>query len=89
MFASSRAIVGKVLDVVVDLRKDSPSFGKYYSIILDDQNMKQLYVPKGCAHGFLTLSERSVFAYKSHGTNTPNHRLTSDFSILETAIQYW
>lgn len=59
-----RVVVGKVQDVVVDLRKASPTFGKYYSVILDDENMQQLYIPKGCAHGFLTLSERSVFAYK-------------------------
>jgi dTDP-4-dehydrorhamnose 3,5-epimerase len=59
-----RVIYGKVLDVVVDLRPDSPTFKKSYSVILDDQNLNQLYIPKGFAHGFLTLSERSVFAYK-------------------------
>lgn len=59
-----RVVVGKVLDVVVDLRKDSPSYKKHYSVVLDDSNMKQLYIPPGCAHGFITLSERSVFAYK-------------------------
>ncbi|MCM8569631.1 dTDP-4-dehydrorhamnose 3,5-epimerase [Gramella jeungdoensis] len=59
-----RVIFGKVLDVVVDLRPDSPTFKKTYSVILDDQNLHQLYVPKGFGHGFLTLSEKSVFAYK-------------------------
>lgn len=59
-----RVIFGKVLDVVVDLRPDSPTFKKTYSAILDDQNLYQLYVPKGFGHGFLTLSEKSVFAYK-------------------------
>lgn len=59
-----RVIYGKVLDVVVDLRPESPTFKKTYSVILDDQNLHQLYVPKGFGHGFLTLSEKSVFAYK-------------------------
>lgn len=59
-----RVIYGKVLDVVVDLRPESPTFKKTYSAILDDQNLHQLYVPKGFGHGFLTLSEKSVFAYK-------------------------
>ena len=59
-----RVIYGKVLDVVVDLRPDSPTFKKTYSVILDDKNLHQLYVPKGFGHGFLTLSEKSVFAYK-------------------------
>lgn len=59
-----RVAKGKVLDVVVDLRKDSPSFGKSYSLILDDVDHWQLYVPRGFAHGFITLSEGSIFSYK-------------------------
>ena len=59
-----RVIYGKVLDVVVDLRPDSPTFKKTFSVILDDKNLYQLYIPKGFGHGFLTLSEKSVFAYK-------------------------
>lgn len=59
-----RVIYGKVLDVVVDLRPDSPTYKQTYSTILDDKDMHQLYVPKGFGHGFLTLSEKSVFAYK-------------------------
>ena len=59
-----RVIFGKVLDVVVDLRPDSPTFKKTYSTILDDKNLHQLFVPRGFGHGFLTLSEKSVFAYK-------------------------
>jgi dTDP-4-dehydrorhamnose 3,5-epimerase len=59
-----RVIKGKVLDIVVDLRKDSETFGKHFSIILDDADNKQLYVPRGFAHGFITLTEESVFAYK-------------------------
>ena len=59
-----RVLLGKVLDVVVDLRKGSETFGQQFSIILDDLDHKQLFVPKGFAHGFITLSERSIFSYK-------------------------
>ena len=59
-----RVIRGKVLDIVVDIRKDSKTFGQHFSIILDDKEQLQLFVPKGFAHGFITLSESSKFAYK-------------------------
>jgi dTDP-4-dehydrorhamnose 3,5-epimerase len=59
-----RAIHGKVLDVVVDLRKNSETFGQHISVILDSVDRKQLFVPRGFAHGFITLSDRSVFSYK-------------------------
>lgn len=57
-------IKGKVLDIVVDIRKDSPTFGKSFSIILDDVDRCQLFVPRGFAHGFITLSKNSIFSYK-------------------------
>lgn len=59
-----RVIKGKVLDIVVDLRKDSKTFGDHFSLILDDVANEQLFVPCGFAHGFVTLSEISVFSYK-------------------------
>jgi len=59
-----RVVKGSVLDVVVDLRKDSESFGRSFSVILDDLDHWQLYVPRGYAHGFITLSDRSIFCYK-------------------------
>jgi len=59
-----RAVKGKVLDIVVDLRKESETFGKSFSIILDDIENLQFFVPRGFAHGFITLSEQSIFAYK-------------------------
>lgn len=59
-----RTVVGKVLDVVIDLRPDSPTFKQSFKAILSDENHHQLFVPAGFAHGFLTLSEKSVFAYK-------------------------
>ncbi|AXP80590.1 dTDP-4-dehydrorhamnose 3-2C5-epimerase [Mariniflexile rhizosphaerae] len=59
-----QVIKGKVLDVCVDLRKDSDTFGKHFSIILDDIFHKQLFIPKGFAHGFVVLEEDTIFSYK-------------------------
>lgn len=59
-----RAIQGTILDVVVDLRKESATFGQSFSITLTSENRKQLFVPRGFAHGFITLSETSTFGYK-------------------------
>lgn len=59
-----RVITGKVLDVCVDIRRESPTFGKHFSIILDGSEHKQLYLPKGFAHGFLVLEENTIFSYK-------------------------
>ena len=59
-----RVIKGTVLDVVVDLRKESPTFSKHFSIELSEDNKKQLFVPRGFAHGFIVLSETAIFSYK-------------------------
>ena len=59
----ARVILGKVWDVCVDLRKDSPTFGKYHAVILDSVRHNMLYIPKGFAHGFAVL-EDAVFSYK-------------------------
>ncbi|MGY3795197.1 dTDP-4-dehydrorhamnose 3,5-epimerase [uncultured Aquimarina sp.] len=59
-----RVTKGRVLDVAVDLRKDSPSFGNYFSIELNDQNNYQLFIPREFAHGFVVLSNEAVFNYK-------------------------
>lgn len=59
-----RVIRGAVLDVVVDLRKNSADFGKHYSIELTEHNQIQLYIPAGFAHGFLTLQDQTIFTYK-------------------------
>lgn len=59
-----RAQQGKVLDVVVDIRKDSKTFGKYFSIELSDENKLQLMIPRGFLHGFSVLSETAIFCYK-------------------------
>ena len=59
-----RVISGQVIDVVVDLRKNEETYGLHYSIILSQDNKKQLHIPRGFAHGFATLSETAVFNYK-------------------------
>jgi dTDP-4-dehydrorhamnose 3,5-epimerase len=59
-----RVVKGSVLDVAVDLRKNSPTYGEHFKIILTEENKKQLYVPEGFAHGFLTLKDNTVFSYK-------------------------
>ena len=60
-----RVIQGEVFDVAVDIRKSSPTFGKYVSQILSSENKKQMWIPEGFAHGFLTLSDTSEFLYKT------------------------
>ncbi|RIA08206.1 dTDP-4-dehydrorhamnose 3,5-epimerase [Flavobacteriaceae bacterium MAR_2010_72] len=57
-------IKGSVLDVCVDLRKDSKTFGEHFSMRLDDKTKHQLFVPRGFAHGFLTLEDETIFSYK-------------------------
>ncbi|HHW68653.1 MAG TPA: dTDP-4-dehydrorhamnose 3,5-epimerase [Epulopiscium sp.] len=59
-----RVISGEVFDVAVDIRKDSPTFGKWYGITLSADNKKQFYIPEGFAHGFLVLSDEAEFVYK-------------------------
>ena len=55
---------GRVLDVAVDLRKDSPTFGKWFSVELNEDNHRQFFIPRGFAHGFSVLSEMAIFTYK-------------------------
>ena len=59
-----RVLQGAVLDVSVDLRKDSPTFGKHIAIELSEENKKQILIPRGFAHGFVVLSKEAVFTYK-------------------------
>lgn len=57
-------IEGSVLDVAVDLRSDSPTYGQHFAVVLSEENHRQFFIPKGFAHGFSVLSERAVFSYK-------------------------
>ena len=66
-----RCVEGRVMDVAVDVRKGSPTYGKHVAIELTGENKKQLFVPRGFAHGFSVLSETAVFAYKVDNTYAP------------------
>ena len=66
-----RVVKGKVLDVAVDLRKDSPTFGQYESVVLSEENKRQFFIPHGFAHGFAVLSEEAIFQYKCDNYYAP------------------
>ncbi|SHN92996.1 dTDP-4-dehydrorhamnose 3,5-epimerase [bacterium endosymbiont of Bathymodiolus sp. 5 South] len=66
-----RVIKGSVLDVVVDIRKSSPTFGNSVAVELSDKNKHQLFIPKGFAHGFVVLSNEAIFAYKVDNVYRP------------------
>ena len=66
-----RCIEGSVMDVAVDIRKGSPTYGKHVAVELSGENKRQLFVPRGFAHGFSVLSESAVFAYKVDNTYAP------------------
>ncbi len=68
-----RVVKGCVLDVAVDLRKASPTFGKHVSTELSEENKRQLFVPRGFAHGFAVLSEEAVFQYKCDNYYAPDY----------------
>lgn len=83
-----RAIKGTVLDVAVDIRKDSPTFGKHVAVELSEENKRQLFVPKGFAHGFVVLSDEAVFAYKVDEFYTPSHDRGIKFDDSELGIDW-
>ncbi len=66
-----RVIKGKVLDVAVDIRKSSPTFGQHVMVELNDENKRQFFIPRGFAHGFLVLSDEAIFTYKVDNVYAP------------------
>lgn len=73
-----RVVKGKVLDVAVDLRRNSPTFGQYEAVLLTEENKRQFFVPRGFAHGFAVLSEEAIFQYKCDNYYAPQ----SEGSVL-------
>ena len=79
-----RCVRGAVLDVAVDLRKDSPTYGKHVAVELTEDNHRQLFIPKGFAHGFAVLSETAVFQYKCDDFYHPE--LDGGINILDKSL---
>ena len=74
-----RVVSGRVLDVAVDIRKNSPTFGKVFTLELSSENKLQLFLPHGIAHGFAVLSETAVFTYKCDNFYAPQYERTIRF----------
>lgn len=83
-----RVIKGKVLDVAVDIRKSSPTFGKYVLAELSEENKRQLFIPRGFAHGFLVLSEEAVFTYKVDNVYAPQAEAGIKWNDEDIAIEW-
>jgi len=83
-----RVIQGKVLDVAVDIRKGSPTFGKHVSVELTGENKKQLLVPRGFAHGFVVLEDDTIFAYKVDNYYSPENDRGISFDDEALSIEW-
>ena len=83
-----RCIEGEVLDVAVDIRKGSPTYGNHVAVKLSGENKKQLFVPRGFAHGFLVLSDTATFAYKVDNTYAPEFDAGIRWNDKELNIQW-
>ena len=83
-----RCIDGEVLDVAVDIRKNSKTYGKHVTVLLSGENKRQLFVPRGFAHGFLVLSETATFAYKVDNVYAPDHDAGIRWNDKDLNIQW-
>ena len=83
-----RVIKGKVLDVSVDIRKSSPTFGKHVMVELSEENKRQFFIPRGFAHGFLVLSEEAVFTYKVDNPYAPQAETGIRWNDPDLAIEW-
>jgi len=83
-----RVICGEIFDIALDIRKDSPSFGKWVSEILSAGNKKQLWIPEGFAHGFLALSDRVEIIYKTTNFYSKAHEVTIKYNDQQFEINW-
>ena len=83
-----RCVEGEVLDVAVDIRKNSKTYGQHIAVLLSGENKRQLFVPRGFAHGFLVLSDTATFAYKVDNTYAPEFDAGIRWNDKELNIQW-
>lgn len=83
-----RVVQGAVFDVAVDLRRSSPTFGRWYGVELSERNKRQLWIPVGFAHGFYVLSESADFLYKATGAYSPEHERCVAWNDPEVGIEW-
>ena len=83
-----RVIEGSVLDIVVDIRKSSPTFGQHVAIELTAENKHQIFIPQGFAHGFIVLSDSAIFSYKVDNYYSPEHERGIAFDDKNLAINW-
>ncbi len=83
-----RVIKGRVLDVAVDIRKSSPTFGQHVMVELSEDNKRQFFIPRGFAHGFLVLSQEAVFTYKVDNVYAPQAEAGIRFDDPDLAIEW-
>lgn len=83
-----RVVKGKVLDVAVDIRVGSPTFGKYFSIMLNSENKLQFWIPPGFAHGYSVLSEEAIFHYKCTNYYSKEHEVGIIYNDPQLAIDW-
>src|SRR5574344_2200939 len=83
-----RVIKGKVLDVAVDIRKSSPTFGKHVMVELSEDNKRQFFIPRGFAHGFLVLSKEAIFTYKVDNVYAPQSEASIRWNDPELNLKW-
>lgn len=83
-----RVVAGEVFDVAVDLRRSSPSFGRWTGVLLNAENKRQLWIPEGFAHGFVVLSETAEFLYKTTDYYAPEHERSLLWNDPELGIDW-
>lgn len=83
-----RVVKGRVVDVAVDIRRSSPTFGKYVMVELSDTNKRQFFIPRGFAHGFLVLSDEAIFTYKVDNVYAPSSEASIRWNDETLAINW-